>query len=86
MQVIKTWIVHQWLPNDAEWFVQQGIRYHISSKRIPIHSAGGSLHYAQGPTELRVQTNTEHQETVLRLKFEPGLTLMQIATVPAEWA
>ena len=72
---IKTWRIFNWLPDDAGWLEQQGIRYHVATNNIPI-AHGNSVTYMRGDMGLSVETDTPEQELMLKLKFEPGLVLM----------
>lgn len=75
VRTIKTWRVFDWVPDDAGWLEQQGIRYRVATNNIPV-AVGNSVTYVRGDMGLSVETDTPEQELMLKLKFEPGLVLM----------
>lgn len=72
---IKTWRIFNWAPDDVEWLKEQGIPNQLAMVNVPV-AHGNSVTYMRGDVGLSCTTDTDEQETLLRLKFEPSIVLM----------
>lgn len=73
--MIKNWRIFNWTPDDVEWLKTQGISNQLATVNVPV-AHGNSVTYMRGDMGLSCVTDTNEQETLLRLKFEPNLHLM----------
>ena len=77
VRTVKTWIITSGNVDDAYWAQEQGIVVHFKSNSIPF-AVGNQTYYIKGSDELIVETATEEQELMLKLKFAPNLVLSEI--------
>ena len=73
--LIKTWRVFNWAPDDVVWLEEQGFMYRVATTDIPF-AVGHRVKYMRGDVGISVETRTEQEEMLLKLKFEPGLVMM----------
>lgn len=73
--LIKNWRVIDWAPDDVIWLQDNGYNFRVATTNIPI-AQGNKTTYIRGDVGVSVETCTEEEELMLRLKFEPGLVCM----------
>ena len=73
--LIKKWRVYNYSPGDLDWLKEQGYYFHIATNSIPI-AQGNKVTYIRGDVGVSVDTSTESEELMLKLKFEPGLVML----------
>lgn len=77
LRTVKTWIITSGDVADAYWLKEQGIAAHYESNSIPF-AVGNQTYYVKGQDKLTVETTTEKQELMLKLKFAPVLVLVEM--------
>lgn len=73
--LIKTWRILGWTPDDVSWLEDQGFTHQVATTNVPV-AIGHKVTYIRGDVGVSVETRTEQEEVLLRLKFEPELLLM----------
>lgn len=73
--LIKTWRIFNWAPDDVAWLEEQGYVHRVATTNVPF-AQGNKIVYMRGDVGVSVETRTEQEEMLLRLKFDPGMVLM----------